>query len=377
MFEHYVYTGTKRLRCGYTTGSCAALAAKAATRMLLGGKLVTEESIQTPAGIAVHVDVIDVSISPHEVRCAVKKDGGDDEDATDGMLIYATVAYCDGSDVCALGGEGVGRVTKPGLDQPVGEAAINTVPRQMIKSEVENVREQFACSRGIEVTISAPQGKEIAEKTFNAHLGITGGISILGTSGIVKPRSVAALKDSIELEFKQQAALGIEDIVVSPGNYGKDYATKVLALECFPLISCSNFIGDALDYAARYGFHRVLLVGHVGKMVKLAGGIMDTHSKTADCRSELFCAHAALCGANAAVAQKLFDAATADACLATLKEHGLYEDVLRSIAHATQRHLERRAAGAFEVGAVVFSHTYGELYRTSGTRALMDKMEVK
>lgn len=374
-FEHYIHTGTKRLRCGYTTGSCAALAAKAAATMLLGGKTVDEECIQTPAGLSVKAEIHDARMFAGGASCAVAKDGGDDMDATDGILIYAEVRQQENQEVHIEGGVGVGRVTKPGLEQPVGSAAINRVPREMIAEAVRDVASRFGYEGGFKVTIEVPRGEELAQKTFNQHLGVLGGISILGTTGIVEPRSIAALKDSIEIEIRQHAALGNRSLIITPGNYGKDYVNEQLSFLKTPMVSCSNFIGDALDFAARYKFERVLLVGHIGKMVKLAGGIMDTHSRMADCRTELFCAHAAWAGATQQLAQDLMECATADACVALLKEACILEAVLESLAHKTEAHLERRLAGACQGGFLVFSNQYGELYRAKNTTALIESMK--
>lgn len=345
--------------------------------MLLEKEMVSEESILTPYGLTVQVDIVDAQILKTSVSCAVQKDAGDDEDATDGMLIYVTVEKSAEKGVTILGGAGIGKVTKPGLNQPVGEAAINAVPRRMITEEVQAVCTRAGYDGGITVTISAPAGEEIARKTFNSHMGIVGGISILGTSGIVEPRSIAAFKDSIELEFKQYAAEGSKQIIITPGNYGKDHVLETFQIGETPVVSCSNYIGDALDYAARYEFSEVLFVGHIGKMVKLAGSIMDTYSRMADCRAELFCAHAAKFGISKEVAGELMDASTADASLAILQKTDIYEEVLQSLAQATQQRIERRVAGAYSIGVVVFSNQYGELYRTADTDIIMKKMEVK
>lgn len=380
-FEHYVYTGTQRLRCGYTTGSCAALAAQAAARMACGEPAPTRAAIATPAGIHVEADILDVSGGQGCARCAVRKDAGDDCDATDGMLIYAEVTLekaslpQDENSIRIEAGQGIGRVTKPGLEQPVGEAAINSVPRAMIRTEVARVLAEHKEARSACVTVSAPEGERVAAKTFNPHLGIEGGISILGTTGIVEPRSLSALRDSIGLEISQAAALGARDIVLVPGNYGRDFLDEELPqLASVPVVSCSNFIGDALDLCACHGFERVLLVGHIGKLVKVAAGIMSTHSRTADGRCETICAHAALAGASRETAKALMAAATTDACLDILEADGLLAPVCASLAQATADRMDRRVAGAYEVGTVVFSKERGELYRTSGTDELIKAM---
>ena len=378
-FEHYIYTGTKKLRCGYTTGSCAALAAKAACEMLLGGEPVARTSIVTPGGLPVEVDVIDASFGEGFAQCAVRKDAGDDVDATDGILVYARVeracgagtgepasADGDGVRVAIDGGAGVGRVTLPGLEQPVGAAAINATPRKMIERAVREVCELHGFSGNIAVTISVPEGAEVAKRTFNPNLGIEGGISILGTTGIVEPRSLAALRDSIELEIRQHAALGARGIVLTPGNYGEQFIGDHFKLHGVPVVVISNFVGDALDCCVREGFTHVLFVGHIGKLVKVAGGIMDTHSRTADCRSEILAAHAAMAGAPAKTARAVMSSVTTTAALDAIEKAGVGDAVRASLAQAIADRLDRRAAGACEVAAIVFDADRCELFRTPG-----------
>ena len=248
-FEHYIYTGTTRLRCGYTTGSCAALAAKAACEMLLSRKPVGRVSIVTPGGLPVEANVVDACIGEGCAQCAVRKDAGDDADVTDGVLVYAHVEHAGSgtgaagskdvpareSEVSVDGGVGVGRVTLPGLEQPVGAAAINATPRAMITSAVREVCAAHGFSGNIAVTISVPEGVALAKKTFNPHLGIEGGISILGTTGIVEPRSLAALRDSIELEIRQHAAMGRRGVVLTPGNYGGQFISGHFHLNGAPV----------------------------------------------------------------------------------------------------------------------------------------------
>ena len=268
------------------------------------------------------------------------------------------------------GGEGVGRVTKPGLDQPVGAAAINRVPRQMVEAQARAVCAKAGYAGGLKVTLSIPGGREAAQKTFNPALGVEGGLSILGTSGIVEPMSQQALVDTIALELNQAAALGAEDMILTPGNYGEEFLRKH-PLGGAPVVKVSNFIGDALDLAAGHPFRQVLLVGHIGKLVKLAGGVMNTHSRYADCRVELFCAHAACCGAPRQVCLELLQAATADRCLEILDGAGLREPVLRRLLEAIQLHLDRRVQGKYRVGAVLFSNTYGLLGQTEPGREII------
>lgn len=372
-FEHYVTAGGKRLRCGYTTGTCAALAAAGAVRLLLTGHPPDLVAMDTPKGWRVEVSLTQPQLGEGWAQCAVVKDGGDDIDATHGLPIVARVERQEGGAITIQGGEGVGRVTRPGLDQPVGEWAINRVPRQMISAAVDRERQALGHSVGFLVTISVPGGAEAAQRTFNPQLGIEGGISILGTSGIVEPMSVQALVDTMALELRQAALNSDGRLVLVPGNYGLDFLSqRPLVPDDIPVVRCSNFIGEALDQARLEGFHEVLLVGHIGKLVKLAGGIMNTHSRWADGRRELFCAHAALAGAGPETARALMDCPTTDGCLAVLDEAGLREAVLSSLLAAIQEHLARRFGPEGTVGAVLFSNQYGLLGLTPKGKELTD-----
>ena len=380
-FEHYVRSGQKLLRCGYTTGTCAALGAAGAARLLLTGREPETVALRTPKGIVVEVAPLWCRRTDTGAVCAIRKDGGDDVDVTTGLPVVASVVLePDAPGVRIFGGEGVGRVTKPGLDQPVGEAAINHVPRQMIAEALEREAENAAYTGGFAVTISVEGGAETAKRTFNPHIGVEGGLSILGTSGIVEPMSQQAILDTVQLEI-HQAALREQSpkrLILAPGNYGLDYLAQNLPeYSSIPVVKCSNFMGDALDMAAAEQFAEVLLVGHIGKLVKLAGGIMNTHSRMADCRTELFCTHAALCGATQATCRALMDAATTDACLDILDAENLREPVLESLLQAIQLHLDRRAAGAFRVGAVLFSNQVGPLGQTETAAQLLQSWQKK
>ena len=321
------------MRYGFTTGSCAAAAAKAAAYMLLTGREKTEITIETPKGIPYTAQIRNICRKEQEVSCAVEKDGGDDPDITTGALICAKVSFAEITDrkareepgrkngtghapeqaqVVIDGGIGVGRVTKPGLDQPVGNAAINHVPREMIEREVLQVCQVLDYRGILSVEISVPEGEKLAEKTFNPRLGIVGGISILGTSGVVEPMSTQAILDTIRVELRQQRALGREDVVISPGNYGLDFLKNTYHYDLDKSVKCSNFIGLTIDMAVEEGFRRLLLAGHIGKLIKVAGGIMNTHSREGDCRMELLTAFAVKCGVAAVDAARLLSCVTTE-----------------------------------------------------------------
>ena len=372
-FEHYIRSGQKWLRCGYTTGTCAALGAAGAARLLLTGRREETMELMTPKGLLVEAPLEECAlVGEASARGSVRKDGGDDADATNGYLIVATVTRCSAG-ITIDGGVGVGRVTKPGLDQPIGEAAINHVPRQMIAAAVKAECENAGYEGGLRVEISVPDGETLAKKTFNPMLGIQGGISILGTSGIVEPMSQQAIVDTIAVEERQAKASGARHVILTPGNYGLDFLRENgLDVQGVPVVKYSNFIGEALDIAVSEGFESVLLVGHIGKLVKVAGGIMNTHSRWADCRLELFCAHAALCGGDQSLCEGLMKAATTDAAIDLLDQAGLRQPVMDRLLKAIQFHLEHRTAGACRIGAMVFSNEYGLLGRTDTVEEIMN-----
>ncbi len=362
--EEFIVKGGKKLRLGCTTGSCAAAAAKAAACLLLTGRPMEQATLVTPTGVRIALPVQTLQTAAGSVTCAVEKDQSDDPDVTRGALITATVSRTGGSGVTIDGGEGVGRVTKPGLDQPVGAAAINSVPRQMILEGVEEIRALADSRCGLRVEISVPGGEALAKKTFNPRLGILGGISILGTTGIVEPMSQRALIETIRVELRQRREGGAEYVLLTPGNYGSDFIRDGLGLDPALAVQTSNFIGDALDLCGELGFRGALLVGHVGKLVKLAGGMLNTHSRYGDCRMELLAAHAAAAGLPPGRVAELLDCAACDDALRILKEDGVCEETLARVTGRAAFHLGQRAGEGLEVGAVLFSKAYGLLSQT-------------
>ena len=375
--EQFVYKNHKKLRYGYTTGSCAAAASKAAAAMLLSGKEISYVELHTPKGIDLRLEVLDISREDNAVSCAIQKDGGDDPDVTNGILIYAKVSREpeDEAQIIIDGGIGVGRVTKPGLEQPVGAAAINKVPRQMIRENLEAVCEQYHYHGKLSVVISIPAGVELAAKTFNPRLGIVGGISVLGTSGIVEPMSEQALIDTIRVEMRQKLANGMEYLLVVPGNYGIDFLDQYgHGLQLEDAVKCSNFVGEALDAAVEFGAKGVLLVGHIGKFVKLAGGIMNTHSHNADARMELLTVHAALLGAPVELLQKMMECVTTDDALKYLKEADLMELVMERIMEKMEFYVNQRAQHQLELGVITFSNVFGILGQTKNVPDLVKKI---
>lgn len=361
----------KNMRYGFTTGSCAAAAAKAAAYMLLSGRQKNTITIETPKGIPYTAEILEITRGEKAVQCAVRKDGGDDPDITSGALIYAEVSLTDHTRMQATdtrihidGGIGVGRVTKPGLDQPVGNAAINHVPREMIAKEVLEVCDLMDYKGNLQVIISVPEGEAIAKQTFNPRLGIVGGISILGTSGIVEPMSNQALLDTIRVELNQRRAEGFDYIAVAPGNYGLDFMKKAYGYDLDKSVKCSNFIGVTIDMAVECGFTRMLLTGHIGKLIKVAGGIMNTHSKEADCRMELLSAFAIHEGAGADVAAKILDCVATEDAVRLLREAGKQQEVMDYAMERIMFYLNKRAGGRMQIDCIMYDNTFGELAKS-------------
>ena len=382
------------LRFGYTTGSCATAAAAAAAQMLLCMSDVSVVTFLTPKGVELSLDIEDITVvqesveeNPCEdtgtsqscvcgdvtrnpgddtkgvrkcVRCGVKKDAGDDPDITDGIYVYAVAEPIDEPGVQIEGGIGVGWVTRPGLDQPVGAAAINHVPREMITREVLRVMERAQYAGGIRITIEIPEGVSLAAKTFNPRLGIEGGISVLGTSGIVEPMSEEALKATIRTELSVRRAEGHQDVILVPGNYGLDFL-KACQMDVDAAVKCSNFIGDAIDMAAALGFTEVLLVGHIGKLIKLSGGIFNTHSRQADARIDLLVSAGVRADVPQEILKKLYDTVTTEDALRILDEHHMLCTVMDAVKERVNYYLQQRAGDRLHIRAILFSNVYGEL----------------
>ena len=396
MGDSYIYKNQKKLRWGYTTGTCAAAASLAAAVMLLGRNRTGQVSVETPKGIRLDLEVEDISMERRSVSCGVRKDAGDDPDVTDGLVVYSRVSFdweenaaddvenhaggyyeYKNDEICLrlTGGVGVGRVTKEGLSCEVGKAAINPVPRQMIFRQVEDICARYRYRGMLWIEISVPGALEVSGRTFNSKLGILGGISILGTSGMVEPMSETALLETIRLELRQKVLAGHSRLVVTPGNYGEAFLRDHLKIGLGQAVKCSNFIGNTIDMAVEEGAEGILLVGHGGKLIKLAAGIMNTHSSVADGRMEVLAAYGAACGADAYLVNRLLKAITVDEGLRLLEtREGLRNQVMDLVMERVDEHLKRRAAGRLEIEAVVFTNERGILGITRGAARLLERV---
>ena len=342
----------RELREGYSTGSCAAAAAKAAAIRALGRPCPASAEITTPEERRFTLPVIDCE----DGGCGVIKDAGDDPDSTDGILIKAAVEILpEPGAVSFIAGEGVGTVTLPGLKVPAGEPAINPVPRAMIERAVREV----IGARGARVTISAPAGKEVAKRTFNPRLGIVGGISILGTSGRVKPMNEASLLESLTLELNTHAAEGREAIAVAFAGTGEEALRKAYDIKNRAVVQCGNYIGHLLDESARLWLRRLLIGGHPGKLLKVSAGSFNTHNRTGGGAKEALCAQAAIAGAPAGTVKALYECPTTEEAMRLVREEGL-DFLWERLARVTGKRCEERAFGEI-TAAVAFIDNGGNI----------------
>lgn len=363
----------KALRYGYTTGSCAAAAAKAAAIMLIEKHAIKDVVLTLPNGKELSLPVEDAELMEDEARCCMVKDAGDDPDVTHGIKIYAAVRRTEAG-IGIDGGAGVGRVTASGLACGIGEAAINPGPRRMIRQALDEVKRDHGYEGGFAVEISVPQGPEIAKRTFNERLGIVGGISILGTTGMVEPMSESSIIETIKLELSVRKAKGHKVLLVAPGNYGLDFLKSEFGFDIDRAVKCSNYIGETLDHALYLGFERLLLVGHIGKLVKLGAGVMNTHSKIADCRNEVFAAHGALAGADRGTVQQIMAAKTTQEIHGILAEQRLAGNVYQSIMEKVRFNINYRIMNKMEVGFLSFSNEHGVLFQTENAASLIREL---
>ncbi len=386
----------KKLRSGYTTGTCASAAAKAAAVFLL--RKIRGQMPKEDAGEAIPVCVglpgggshrfFPVLWSPDqqgeglEGYFGLQKDSGDDPDVTNRAWIYAAVVPVSREELARLcregkgyvlseypklyinGGPGIGIAAKGGLSCPVGHYAINPVPRQMIAGEVWEVCEEFGYDGCLEVRVAIPEGIRLAEQTFNPQLGIEGGISILGTTGIVEPMSEAALVETIRLDIRTRVFEGQRFLLMTPGNYGEAYLWQRFGIPVGEAVKCSNFLGASMELLAEEGVSRILFVGHIGKLVKAAGGISNTHSRYGDHRMEILEQLTRACGEkNEKFLARIRQSNTTDEAVAYLQQQGLGGPVLELAAKRVQKELEDWSGGKVRAEVITFStanQVYGE-----------------
>ncbi len=365
--EQTIVRDGKELKYGYTTGTCATGAALAAVMLLEKGEAPPAVTVITPKGWPVVLEVLEPCRGEDWAEATIRKDAGDDPDVTHQHLITARIQRNTSGTVIFKGGVGVGTVTKPGLQIPVGEPAINPVPRKMM---AKILAPYMTAGKGYTVTVSVPEGETIALKTFNPRLGIVGGISIIGTSGIVEPMSEEALKESLAVDLNMKKAAGLTRIVMTPGNYGRDIG-QTLGISEENVVKTSNFAGFMLDRAAEMGFTEILWVGHLGKLVKVAAGIFQTHSSMADGRLETLAAWAGAEGASQELIRQILGSNTTEEAVGLLEEAGL-NSVFPILAKRVSERSQERSRGQLTVGTILFTLDKGVIGMDESGRTLLE-----
>lgn len=333
-------------RTGITTGTCAAGAAKASAIFITSGKIPESVTVKNPDGLKFSMPVSHEG----EYFCIVKDSGDDRADITNGAKILARVEIVGGDgSIEFVAGNGVGVVTLPGLKIPPGEPAINPIPREMIRLAVREI----IPLKSVRVIISVPGGEALAQRTFNPRLGIVGGISILGTTGIVKPMNESALLESLTLEMSMIHSLGFREVYIAFAGMGENFTRKIFNLNGRNVIQCGNYPGHVLDESATLGFTHAIICGHPGKMLKVAAGNFITHSKIADGRLESLCTHLALIGAGQNLIHRIFHSNTTNEAIDIIRASG-FCGVWENIAVTISRKCRERTHDAMKVDAVIF-----------------------
>lgn len=357
----------KLLRRGFTTGTAAAAAAKGAYLLLSTGEVPDIVDVKLPSGLILKIitDVCSYDSNTNTAFCSVKKYAGDDIDVTNQLEIVAKVSYSNEAKIKLTAGEGIGIITRNGLQLDINEPAINPKPRELIFSQFENESENL----GLNIEISVPNGKEVAKKTFNPRLGIVGGISILGTTGIVEPMSEDAFKRSLLEELKQKKS---EALCFTFGNMGeKNLIARGVAED--KICICSNFIGYMLREASSLGVKKVLLSGHLGKMVKLSGGIFNTHSHIADAKNEIIAANLALLGAPKALIEKVMQCLTAEESISSIREYG-YNEVFDILAQKAAQKSHAHTYNEILVETMMFDLKGNLICESNGANTLLEEL---
>lgn len=366
----------KLLKKGYTTGTCAAAATQGAVAAALTGVFPEKVKVITPNNTELNLKLLYRKKTNKVFRCAVRKYSGDDPDVTSGALIYSYVSLIDDNldRIILKGGKGVGRVTKPGLACNINEPAINPVPRKMIINEARDIKDKIGFKGSIEVTIVVPKGEELAQRTFNPKLGIIGGISILGTSGIVEPMSEQALIDTIKVELNVRKAEGKSSICITPGNYGQSFLKSNAVISEEDTVKCSNFIGDALTFVKEMDFKEIVFSGHLGKLVKVAGGVMNTHSKYGDRRMEIINNHLEELGADKSIIKKIENCVMVDDAIDILDSLGFKEKLMKALLVSIEANVRKVVGNDIEVGIITFSNKYGLLIKSENVDEIIERM---
>ena len=344
--------------------------------MLLTKHKIDNINIDTPKGIPLTLKVKNIEINRNYAVCSIEKDGGDDIDATHTMDVFARAELVEKEEekIIVTGGIGVGIVTKKGLSVEVGKHAINPVPMKMIRSEVQkvlNANNYIFKDKSLKITIFAPKGVEIAKKTFNPRLGIVGGISILGTTGIVEPMSEDGWKKSLSIELEMKKAQGLDKIILVPGNHGEEFVREHLNIDMHNCVRMSNFVGYMLNEARRIGFKKILMAGQIGKFIKISAGIFNTHSKVCDARNEIMIANLAIMGADLDLLNKINECVTAEGAVEII-DQSEYTEIYNILCDKCKEKAEQYLHNEVEVEVYMFRMDKSLLGKSKKADLLME-----
>ena len=358
---------------GYTTGSCAAGAAKGAAYGLIQGSIPESVDLMTPANVVLQLSLFHRKVGKDFAECAVRKHSGDDPDITNGCEVFVRVERSEENGIRFMGGDGVGLVTKPGLQIARGEPAINPVPRSMIR---DSLKEVFGKLSGFDVTVTVPEGKKLARKTFNGRLGIVDGISIIGTTGIVRPMSLDSFKVSLLCGLDVAKAAGHEAIVLVPGSIGETGFLRHFNISKYQVIQMSNFVGFMLDEALKRGFRNIIIGGHPGKLAKLIRGDFDTHSSRSKPANDMLISIFKRENMSPALINELNDSSTVEGMVEIINKHNIMQ-VFDRIADDVQSSADRYISSKAKIGIILFDMKKNIIGVSKGFKDWKISLEIK
>ena len=334
----------KKLRTGFTTGTCATASSKAALLAIIQQNKINTVDVLLPKRDRIKININTCKFSKENAKCSVIKDGGDDPDVTHGAEIFVDLSLTDNIGSIEIdGGIGVGRVTKPGLGLEIGSAAINPTPKKMILENVQEVGEQILKRSGIKVMISVPKGKELAIKTDNPRIGIMDGISILGTSGIVIPYSTASFAAAIRQQIDVVHSMNDRDVVLTTGGRSEDFAKQIIELPDHSFIQMGDFSGYTIKQCAKKGLKKAYVAGFIGKLAKIAAGAKQTHVKGSKVNMKFLSEIAKRCNAKDNTIDKIQNANTARNVQEIVVEDGLdgfFDEISKEASMQMRNHSE-------------------------------------
>ena len=347
-------TNKKTLRTGFTTGTSATAASKAAILSIINQSKIQNIEVKLPKGKSIMIPIHFCEFGKEKARCSVIKDGGDDPDVTHGAEIIVDLSLTDKkNEIIIEGGDGVGIVTKPGLGLEINKAAINPVPKKMIIENLRDVGENILKNHGIQVIISVPKGKELGPKTDNPRIGILHGISILGTSGIVIPFSTASYAASIRQNLDVSIAMGNDTVVLTTGGRSEDFARKIIELPDHCFVQMGDFSGYTIQQCSKKNIKKAFIVGFIGKLAKMAAGVKQTHVKGSKIDMKFLANLAQNCGANETIIKKILAANTARHVSEIIKENKI-EGFFSQICTETYSHMKKLSDDKVSLEVILF-----------------------